>query len=183
MVYLVNVSYTRDELIDSTNEEGSDLIRLLKKRVPSVTFNKMVRIVSEGIASVRPSKSSQLVWTKSAVLFGHKSMRPKCEVDYLWDKIIGAVGDDKECLFVLGALVRWQTAVHAEKTRDIWLMYRQETGGVDPITGKTIHENHYWIDNNYTFSGDIPKTKSQLASPATTLDFEALATKFRGGRV
>jgi len=172
---LVDVTF-KDKLVDVSYEENTEFMRTLRNDLPKVTFKKVLRIVDEAIASVKPTKSTQLVWTKTGALFGHNSERPLRDVTYVWDKVISCVGDGKNCLRTMGNLMRWRTALRPE----IWLVYRQDMGGIDPDTGKTIRVSNYWIDQKYR--GICLKSKSELASPATSVDFAVLADKFNKGR-
>ena len=170
---LIDVTFI-DKLVDISYEESTEFIKTLQVKLPAVTFNKIIRIIDEAIDSVKPTKTTQLTWTKTGALFGHKSERPLRDVNYVWEKVISAVGDGKNCLRTMGNLMRWRTALRPE----IWLVFRQDMGGIDLDTGKTIRVSNYWIDNNYQNNGINFKTKVELASPASLVDFAALADKF-----
>jgi len=165
----------KDVKIEPTDAETSKHIAAVKRFYPAVTFNKIIRILDEAIDSVKPSASSKLVWTKTGALFGHNSPRPLRDVEYVWEKVIGAVGDDKNCLIAMGALFRWRISLRPET----WLAYRQDSENVDPDTGRKILISTYWIDENYSFKG---KTKASKKAPATLADLSALANKFNGAR-
>ena len=170
----------KDYYVNPKKAESSKHIQAVKNHYDysPKTFPKILRIIDEAIESVKPSESSKLIWTKTGALFGRNSARPLRDVEYVWEKVIGAVGDDKNCLIAMGALFRWRISLRGEK----WLAYRQDSDTVDPSTGKHILISTYWIDENY--SAKVPKTKDELKAPATHIDMMALANKFnRGSRV
>lgn len=169
----------KDYYVNPKKAESSKHILAVKNHYDysPMTFPKILRIIDEAIESVKPSKSTKLVWTKTGALFGRSSERPLRDVEYVWEKVIGAVGDDKNCLIAMGALFRWRISLREEK----WLAYRQDSEMVDPLTGQHILISTYWIDE--TYSAEVPKTRDELNAPATQLDFSALANKFKGARV
>jgi hypothetical protein len=171
----------KDSYVDPKKAETADHIVAVKRFYESSprTFTKILRILDEAIDSVEPSATSKLVWTKTGALFGHNSPRPLRDVEYVWEKVIGAVGDDKNCLIAMGSLFRWRISL----LTDTWLVFRQDSENIDPSTGKKILISTYWIDNTYRFMGVPPKkTKSEKQAPATEFDFSRLANKFGGGR-
>lgn len=168
----------KDLLIKPETAETSQHINAVKKFYPAVTFDKILRILDEAIDSVKPSATSKLVWTKTGALFGRNSDRPLRDVDYVWEKVIGAVGDDKNCLIAMGSLFRWRISLREET----WLAYRQDSDNVDPDTGRAILISTYWIDETYTFKGTVKKTRAEQKAPASMLDISALANKFNGAR-
>ena len=170
----------KDMFVDPAKAETSAHIQAVQRFYPAVTFTKILRILDEAIDSVKPSASSKLVWTKTGALFGRSSPRPLRDVEYVWDKVIGAVGDDKNCLIAMGALFRWRISLRP----GIWLAYRQDSENVDPSTGRKILISTYWIDSNYVYNGPAPKkSKSEMEAPATAADFSSLAKKFNRDRV
>lgn len=174
----------KDTFIDPTKAETSEHIQAVKRyytedKRSEKTFDKIIRILDEAIDSVKPSASSKLVWTKTGALFGHNSPRPLKDVEYVWEKVIGSVGDDKNCLIAMGALFRWRISLRPET----WLAYRQDSEDVDPTTGRKILISTYWIDENYVFKGVVKKSKKELMMPASPADLASLANKFRGARV
>ena len=168
----------KDTYVDPADAERAEHIQAVKRFYPAVTFNKIIRIVDEAIHSVKPSASSKLVWTKTGALFGHNSPRPLRDVEYCWEKVIGAVGDDKNCLIAMGAIFRWRISLRPET----WLAYRQDSQNVDPSTGRKILISTYWIDEGYVFKGTRKKSKSEMKAPADLVALSALAKKFNGAR-
>ena len=163
---------TRDYYVNPKKAATSKHIQKVMIVFPTVTFDKILRILDEAIDSVKPSKASQLVWTKTGALFGRKSPRPLRDVEYVWEKVIAAVGNSKHCLIAMGALFRWRISLRPE----MWLAYREESASIDESTGRHIHVSKYWIDENY--NGEVPKTQAQLDSPALANDISLLANKF-----
>ena len=152
-----------DTLVDPKIAEEYEHIQALRRKLHPATYDRVWKTVREAVDSVRPSSLSKLVWTKMAALFGELSGRPKRDVDHLWDAVVSAVGDDKECLIAVGALLR---AVIAERA-EIWLVYRRETGDVDPFTGKKITVSEYWIDENYVYKPKPRRPRAARSTPAT----------------
>ena len=142
---LYDVTY-KDLFIDPDEVLASDVMRALERKLHPRTYERVIKTAIEGVGSVRPSSNSKLVWTRSAALFGHRSPRPKCDVDHFWNSIISALGDDRECLWGVGSVLRYAIALRPET----WLVYRQKTGDVDPVTGKEIKISEYWINDQYT---------------------------------
>jgi len=173
---LYDVTFKKDVLIKPDVASTSRHIQVVLKSYPAVTFKKILRILDEAIDSVKPSKSSRLVWTKTGALFGRNTERPLRDVDYVWEKVIGAVGNDKNCLITMGSLFRWRISLRPET----WLVYRQDSENIDPTTGRAILISTYWIDETYIFRGEVKKSKAELKAPAH--DFATLAQKFNSVR-
>ena len=77
----------KDNLIKPETAETSQHINVIRNFYPTVTFDKILRILDEAIDSVKPSATSKLVWTKTGALFGRNSARPLRDVDYVWEKV------------------------------------------------------------------------------------------------
>lgn len=152
----------KDVLVTPADCAGYDLLKCLERKLHPITHERCWKTVRDAVESVKPSKASKLTWTRMAALFGEKNLQPSRHVDHLWDSVISAVGDDKECLQAIGALLR---AVVAERP-ETWLVYRQETGDLDPITGKKITISSYWIDENYVPPETKQKKKAKAPSHA-----------------
>lgn len=142
--------------VNPSVEEEKDLIKILKTNCsqrPKVTFKKICRVFDEAIASVRPTKSSNLIWTKTGALFGHSTTRPLADVEYVWDCVKHSVGNSKNCMFLMGNLMRWRISLLPE----IWLVYKMKLDERDPETGRNISVSNYWIDDgNFVFSKKLP---------------------------
>lgn len=163
----------KDIYVDPEEAEQYELIQNLMNKLHAGKFKAIVRIVDEAIDSVKPTKSTALVWTRTGALFGHSSTRPLKDINYLWDTVIDVVGEGKVLLKTVGALMRWRTAMRPEKN---WLVYRQETDKLDPDTGKPITASEYWICEDYK-----PKVKKKVNKnkPATLVDVSKLKKKWR----
>lgn len=144
---LYDVTNPREVLVHPSDAESYEVLQAVKRKTHTATFDKITRTVDQAIDSVKPTNKSKLIWTRSAALFGHGSMQPKANVDHVWDNVIAAVGDDKQCLRAVGGLLRWRISLRQET----WLVYRRKdpNGRLDPDTGKVISISEYWIDNNY----------------------------------
>jgi len=159
----------KDVRVNPDDAENYELIVNLKKKLKHPNqFKALVRIVDEAIDSVKPTKSTALVWTRTGALFGHSSTRPMKDITYLWDTVIDITGEGKVLLLTIGALMRWRTSIRPEKH---WLVYRQDKGGIDPDTGKNITISEYWINKSYT-----PVKKKKTSGFST----DDLAAKFNG---
>lgn len=168
----------KDFKVDVEYEENTELINALRRRYSSnpQTFKMILRIIDDALNSLKPSISSELVWTKTGALFGKTSNRPLHDVDRLWSRVEGAVGEGKNTLRTMGNLMRWRIAVREET----WLVYRQETEEIDPDTGKKISISCYWIDESYEGQDGIrPRTKKEMKGKATPMDLERLLGKFK----
>ena len=144
----------KPSLVSPADAEGYEVIQAVKARTATNTWERIVKTVDEAIGGVEPSEKSKLIWTRSAALFGHNSLQPKKHVDHIWDNVIAAVGDDKNCLKAVGGLLRWRISLRPET----WLAFRQDTDEIDPETGKKITASTYWI--NESFEPPARKTKS-----------------------
>lgn len=142
---LYNVTFGDGRIITPTKIERSDTLKALRRELPKNTFERLVKTVDEAVSSVKPSKSSRLVWTKAGALFGHHSEQPKCWVDHLWEKVIAVVGDGRLCLITVGTLLLWRVSLRDE----MWLVYNRDSGITDDVTGKMIRISEYWVNENY----------------------------------
>lgn len=142
---LFDITNPRVSKVKPLDAESYDVLRSVKRKVRSTTWDKMVRTIDSGIEWSIESGNGRLVWTKSAALFGHNSPLPKRDVDHLWEWIIDSVGDQKECLQAVGGLLRWRTSLRDEN----WLVFRRDSNDIDPITGKVITVSEYWISKEF----------------------------------
>jgi len=135
---LFDVNYQR--IVDPALIEQNEFIQALLTKLPTNTYNRLVQTVKEAVAELALDKT-KFVWTKAGALFGPNSLGPKRHIDHLWESVKKAVGDGPNCLKTVGSLLMWQIALREEE----WLLYRQDNGGTDPDTGKTITVSTYWI--------------------------------------
>ena len=150
-----NVTYGTDELLNPGEIEDSDYVQSLKRHHPSVTFDKLIRLIDTAITSIKPSESSNLVYTQAGILFGHDSVMPKKDYDYLWEKVTDVFGHTEQTLKSIGTLLRWRISLRPET----WLLWVKESDRIDDKTGKKIKISCYWIDENFT-----PKPKKKQAT-------------------
>ena len=111
--------------------ESFEVLLKLKKKLPQVTFDKLVRTVDQAIDSVKPSETSRLVWTRSSALFGHGSSQPHKSIEHLWGSVETIFGQDKYSLIAVGGLLRWRISIRKEN----WLVYRRDSDTLDPDHG------------------------------------------------
>jgi hypothetical protein len=142
-------------LVKPEDAESYEVIKVVLKNTYAQSWDRIIKTVDDAISGVKPSESSQLVWTRSAALFGHNSLQPKKHIDHIWDHVIAAVGDDKNCLKAVGGLLRWRISLRPE----MWLTVRQETGGLDPDTGKQITASSYWVNEDF-----VPPSRPAMKS-------------------
>lgn len=145
---LYDVTNPKINKVNPEDAANYDVIQSVRRKTHPRTWDKMVDTVDNGIEwSIQRgvTRNNPLVWTKGAALFGHNSPLPHKDVEHLWSNTVAAVGDGKECLQAIGGLLRWRMSLRKE----LWLVYRQETGNIDPDTGKKITASEYWIDENF----------------------------------
>lgn len=131
----------RVHVITPKSVEKFDLIKAFKRRAPATTFARVIKTVDEALDALVEQGSAKFVWTKMGALLGHGSNRPKCNVDHLWEKVIEAVGDGKECLMLVGSLLRWRISIRDEN----WVLVVQQTDEYDYEGDKWITVSTYWI--------------------------------------
>lgn len=148
--------------VDADDCEDYDVIQCLIRKLSAAEYARVLRIIRSGIRTVKPSKASALRWTRAAALYGHDSELPF--VQELWDLVISAVGDDKECLQAVGALLRMEIA----RLPDTWLVYRRDSDEYDPATGKLITISEYWVNNDFVFVPPTKRPRSRKGAPRYT---------------
>ena len=119
----------------------NEYIQVLVSRVPKVTFEKMVRILSEQVADQKPSKASALTFAKLATLVGHSSTCPTRDSNYVWDKVTEAARQHpKTANLMLGALAQYCFALDDRE----WLAAKDYTGKLneDVLLGETSNRNN-----------------------------------------
>lgn len=140
---LHDVTHGKECLVDPDRLETNPFIEALKRKLPKQTFCRLLTTVDEAIEHSIQGEE-KLTWTKAGALFGHHSLEPKYRVEHLWEKIKSIVGDGKECLKTVGALLRWRMALREED----WLVYRRDIEEWDEDTGDEIRISEYWIRND-----------------------------------
>lgn len=155
-------------VINPSSVEESQYIEALKKKLHPAKYSRIVKTAEEAVDSIVTHGRGKLIWTKAGALFGHGSMQPKKRVDHLWDGVVEAVGDGKECLIAVGCLLRWVIAQRPET----WLLWVEETDDIDPDTGNKIKVSQYWIDHSFapekprTFKSSVDALKAQWGARA-----------------
>lgn len=155
---LFDVTNTRASKVKPEDAEEYEVLAKLKRDLDPKTFSRILKTVDEAIDSLNPSRSSSLVWTRSAALFGHGSQRPHKQIEHLWKNIESVVGPDKLALKAVGGFLRWRISLRDQT----WLVYRSDSDKRDPDTGKLITISEYWIDD--TFAPPPPKARAPKTS-------------------
>src|SRR5271154_4087467 len=116
-------------------------VQLLKNRVPKVTFDKMVRILSAEIGKKQPNQSSALTFAMLATLVGHNSQCPTGDKNYVWRKVEEAAGmHPKTTNLMLGALAQYCFAADESD----WLAAKRYTGKINEDE-EEIYVTIYWV--------------------------------------
>lgn len=119
----------------------NNYVQLLKSRVPKVTFEKIVRILSEQIADKRPSESSALTFAMLATLVGYSSECPTRDSTYVWEKVFEAAGSHpKTTHLMLGALAQYCFALDDRE----WIAAKRYTGKMNEDE-EEIYVTIYWV--------------------------------------
>lgn len=108
------------------------------RRLAPGSFNLMVAIVDGALSQLKPSKASQLVWTKCAALCGYRSNL--AESDTLWQAAFDATTFDPDGpnKFV-GSLIMWRISLLGNQ----WLSAKTEDAGA-------VHPYRtYWINEDF----------------------------------
>lgn len=157
---LYDVSFNSPRLVTPSEIGDSVYIEALLRKLHPQTYRRVLKTAEEAVENLVKSSfgKGKLVWTKTGALFGHSSLEPKKHVDHLWEAVIAAVGDDKNCLKTVGTILLWTVSKRREQH---WLMYREDTGEVDDDTGKPIKICTYWIDPNFV---PVPPKKRYTAA-------------------
>jgi len=142
---LQDVTYGSPSFVDSNDMEKLPHIQALQRNLHQKRFARMIKTIDDAVVSIIKTggqlTTSDLTWTKAGALFGHNSLHPKRHVDHLWASIAQVTGYTKEALKALGSLLRWRISLREEN----WLLFRRDTGNIDPDTGKEITISEYWI--------------------------------------
>lgn len=163
--------------------ETSDRLLIGQARIHPESFKKMIRTVDTALFNIKPSQSSQLVWTKCAALIGYNSQEPTASTNHLWEKAAEAFQHHtKSTNIFVGCLVRWRITVRAHARGENWITAKEESNKIDVDTGNPITQATYWINNDFDFSKYKKKSKKVSAVAATKSDFNQLAAKFNRKR-
>ena len=109
-------------------------------QIPKKEFKNMCDIIKAKLVGLKPSKKSQLVWTRLASLVGYNSDDPVAS-DQVWQSAFKAVkGHPKACNLFVGALLMYHIA---DIDTDSWVSSKTlDSGGVYPY-------RTYWINNDW----------------------------------
>jgi len=142
---LIDHTYN-DRVIKPEGLEDLELLSALKRKLPKVSFDKVVRIIDQAIEHlVGTDGRLTFSWGCAGSLLGYSSQEPHCDIEYLWDKVIETVGPDRFCKMAVGALLQWRVAKRAEELNEDWHAYKREYEEEDEETGKKITRYEYWV--------------------------------------
>jgi len=158
---LYDVTHNPPRLITPDQAADNDYTRAFIRKTHPKTIERVNKTVRDAIQATVDAGVGKLVFTKSAIEFGHQSKKPHKDVEHLWKSVISAVGDGKECLILVGCLLKVDIASRSET----WLVYRRDTGNLDPVTQKPVFVSEYWITN--TFTPPPPKRKPTVLDLST----------------
>lgn len=147
--------------IEPNDVEESQYVEACKRNLDPRRFARAVKTVDEAVDFVVANGLGKLIWTKAGASFGHRSKNPHDRINHLWDAVVDAVGDGKECLITVGCLLRWRIALRPET----WLLWVEETDDIDPDTGNKIKVSQYWVDNSF-----LPPKPKKPKTIATGID-------------
>lgn len=140
-------------LVDVTNKprkvkptlcKETDAIQTYLKKEHPRTVERVLKTIDEGIERAIQT-CGRLVFTKTGIIMGEKSMGPKQHVDHAWDSVVSVMGPDRPCIFTMGALVKWRISLRPET----WLMYKRDSGQYDHLTGEEYTVAEYWVNESF----------------------------------
>lgn len=146
---LYDVTHRPASLVTPAACGESEWVAAFRAKANPLSFQRTCQTYDEGIeAEVVDSQSKcRLTWTKTGAIIGFMSARPKRDVDRAWEAVKKIMGDKgRPPVFTQGGLMKWRVSLRPET----WLLYRRDTGEVDPIDGKPIRVAEYWIDETFT---------------------------------
>lgn len=134
------------KLITPEDVKGMDLYKAFESRNDKRTVKSVHRKLHKFLDKNKPSKSSQLVWTRLAKEFGHQSTQPHADITYIEDVIRDTVGDE-QFLKLAGTIFM---CVIAEREENHWLSAKTaEKETYDHETGKLVAWRGYWINTQF----------------------------------
>ena len=120
------------------------------KNINPASFDLMSSSIDDALSNLRPSKKSDLLWTRCAALVGYKAKAPEESKNHMWDEAIAACRFDPDGpnKFV-GSLIYWRISLRKD---NIWLTSKTKDAG-------RMHEHRtYWINNEWIL---MPKNTTQ----------------------
>ena len=156
--------------------EQSEWIQAFKRKEDPRTFDKVVRTLDAAIEmEVNDSQNKcRITFTKTGAAVGFNSKQPANDVNHAWDAVLATMGTGRPAIFTMGALYKWRIAVRTEK---YWLMRKEETGAVDPLTGEPIVAAEYFISDTFQPGGATKKKTQPEPEAEEPLSAMALALK------
>lgn len=176
LIFLSGKDPLKDKVILPVDIETSDYF-LKVESYNKKTFDKMRTLFLKHVSTKKPSKSSKLVYTRTAIMIGHQSIMPHAEVTYVWCTFEKIFGNDEETIKkAIGTFLRWAVAKQPDK---YWLLWVEKTGE-ENSKGEEITISHYWINKSYVFQGVRPPL---AATEEDVSSFTALFNKKHGKEI
>jgi hypothetical protein len=150
---LYDVTHVNKEvLVKPADAENYDVLQGALRVLDARRFAKDIRIIDEALqqAIQHANSKNKLVFTKTGILVGYKSVTPTADTNHIWESALLAYpGNDEHAnelqLRFVGGMVRWRIAVLPE----MWLVYRRESGKINKFTDKEIRVSEYWINEEF----------------------------------
>lgn len=127
--------------VDPHKLETSKLLVALKRSVPQVTWDKILRIIDEAIENKVKDDITQLTWCCTGSMLGSNSTSPHGDITYLWEKIMDKMGDGRLTNMTTGTLVQWRISVRDEE----WYCNRIQSNTWDDDFQGYVYFYQYWI--------------------------------------
>jgi hypothetical protein len=127
--------------VDPHRLENTKALKSLRRIVPDVTWDKIIRIVDGAIEDKVSDDITQLTWCCTGSMLGEDSSRPHGDINYIWNKISEKMGDERLSSITVGTLVQWRISLRDEE----WYCNRVPTDTWDDISQCYIAYYQYWI--------------------------------------
>jgi hypothetical protein len=147
------VGYLRqyEKQVRSTKIFEAELIQRVKKFYASTpqTFNLILRVFKDAAknSNQSPSRSTQVCFTKVAIVFGKTNLSPSYDINRVWDRINKVFPDPTEVMQkkCLGTFFLWAMAEMCEDLDEYWICWAEPDSGIyDLATGKEVAVNCYF---------------------------------------
>ena len=159
---LFDVTHGIPKLVKPENAESYEILGTAARVLLKLRFEKDQRIVDQALQKTVEvaQKNDKLVFMKTGILAGHKSLTPHADVIHLWasaEEVYPSrhlrIGSNDELQAqemqkkFIGGMVRWRTSLRPET----WLVYRRETDSRNKFTDKIIRVSEYWINEDFVY--------------------------------
>lgn len=163
---LYDVTHYPPRIITVEECDENEWVDTFETKTDPRTVNRTYKTFDEAIEAevVESKKRIRLTWTKTGAVIGFNSPRPVRDVKHVWDAVQAVQGTvGRPPVFTMGAIMK-SRIVRRDET---WLLYRRETGAVDPIDGTDIRVAEYWIDEDFP-----EKLKKQKQKESKKSDYD-----------